>query len=397
MNKSSKAPSTNWRLLIVEDEPNIASNLLEIVPTCVDSPDIAEADVCKKFSEAVDLLKSERFDVVILDLKDDTSVWFGAPDEDPAGLKVFEELKKTRFVPVIFYTAFTHKVLSEERSFVRVVNKSEPVTKVRDEVRRVLSTRLPALSRHIEELQRSYMWEFVDTHWKEFTSPHDQADIAYLLARRLALSLQTEARRLARKIAGRNLALADKANIHPMEMYVRPALSENRLAGDILMGEIGGTKGYWIVLTPSCDFEQKGRLDGVLLAQCVPLCDQIEFKKWKENECDDTLKVLRALLGDNRENTQSERFKYLPGTYFMPDSVVDFQLLQMVPPVEVVKLEVIASLDSPYAEALLARFSRYFGRLGTSDIDKTVVLNRLKELKSKSTSQDASANAPGSK
>jgi hypothetical protein len=35
-------------------------------------------------------------------------------------------------------------------------------------------------------------------------------------------------------------------------------------------------------------------------------------------------------------------------------------------------LERLASLDSSFAEGLLARFSRYFGRLGTPDLDVTV-------------------------
>lgn len=41
-------------------------------------------------------------------------------------------------------------------------------------------------------------------------------------------------------------------------------------------------------------------------------------------------------------------------------------------------LERLASLDSPFAEALLARFARYFGRLGTPDLDLEVILNKLR-------------------
>ena len=43
-------------------------------------------------------------------------------------------------------------------------------------------------------------------------------------------------------------------------------------------------------------------------------------------------------------------------------------------------LERLASLDSPFAEALLARFSRYFGRLGTPDLDVAVLLQRLRAV-----------------
>ena len=42
------------------------------------------------------------------------------------------------------------------------------VTKVRDEVRKVMATKLPTLSRRIEEIQRRYMWDFVAKQWKQF-------------------------------------------------------------------------------------------------------------------------------------------------------------------------------------------------------------------------------------
>lgn len=379
--------STTWRFLVVEDNEAIANELLDAVPNFVDPPDSAEAELCRTFEEAADRLKVDRYDLIILDLKDDSDAWHSA-DDDPAGLKVFEELKKTRFIPVVFYTALAHKVRAEQTSFVRVVEKTETIERVKEEVKRVLGTQLPALSRQIEEIQRSYMWDFVSTHWREFDTPQDQADLAYLLARRLALSLQKEARKLARKMAGKSVPIADPKNIHPMEMYVRPPISPNRLAGDILKGTLDADAGYWLVITPSCDFEQGGRLDNVLLAQCVPLTAELEYINWKENP---TANVgpLKAMIGDNRQEAQSERFKFLPGTYFFPDSIVDFQRLRAAPPDEVKKLEVVASLDSPFAEAVLARFSRYFGRLGTPDIDKNVVLNRLQGSGARSSASEA--------
>lgn len=381
-----------WRFLIVEDKEDKVRQLLEIAPACVDAPDEVEVEVCATFKKASVRLRTERFDLLILDLKDDSDTTLEG-DSSPAGLAVFEELKKTRFVPVVFYTALAHKVRSEETSFVRVVEKTEDVTRVKEEVRRVLATQLPTLSRHLEELQRSYMWDFVSTHWKEFDTAHEQADVAYLLARRLALSLQREARRMARKMAGKSVPLADPKNVHPMETYVRPPVGTNRLAGDILKGAVSGESGHWLVLTPSCDFEQVGRLSRILLAQCVPLSEEPEYAAWKANPTANVA-PLKAIIGDNREDAQSERFKFLPGTFFLPDSIVDFQKLRTVSPDELKKLEVIASLDSPFAEAVLARFSRYFGRLGTPDIDKNVVINRLQAVATRSSAGQAPPPPP---
>jgi CheY-like chemotaxis protein len=367
---------TDWRILVVEDNETIATQLKEAIPNFINSPDTAESDVCKTFREAMDRLRSDRYDLVILDLKDDGNAFHSA-ESDPAGLKVFDELKKTRFVPVVFYTAHAEWVRDMRTSFVRVVEKTETIDRVKEEVQRVLATHLPALTRQVEEIQRSYMWDFVSTHWKEFDTAQEQADLAYLLARRLALSLQRGARRMARQVAGGSVFMADPKNVHPMEMYVRPPVGANRLAGDIVKGAINGESGHWLVLTPSCDFEQSGRLNSVLLARCVPLSTEPEYKSWKADP--NAVDSLKAVIGDNRQKAQSERFKFLPGTFFLPDSIVDFQDLRTVSPTDFATLEVIASLDSPFAESVLSRFSRYFGRLGTPDIDKNVVISRLQK------------------
>ena len=97
---------------------------------------------------------------------------------------------------------------------------------------------------------------------------------------------------------------------------------------------------------------------------------------------------LRALLQDIRQNGQPEWFALLPGTLTpstcsgrrLPDLVVDFQRLVTLPREHMDSLERLASLDSPFAEALLARFARYFGRLGTPDLDLEMVIARLRSV-----------------
>jgi hypothetical protein len=83
-------------------------------------------------------------------------------------------------------------------------------------------------------------------------------------------------------------------------------------------------------------------------------------------------------LRNNRQGGQTERFYFLPGALALSDLVVDFQQLVTLSRTQITTLERLASLDSPFAEALLARFGRYFGRLGTPDLDLEVILNRLR-------------------
>lgn len=363
--------------MIVEDNATIAAQLQEAVIGCLGDDASIKTEVCPRFSDALDRLRNERFDLLILDLKDDCG---GALDAEsvPAGVKVLNELKAIRFLPIVVYSAIAYKLEDQQTSFVRIVNKRESVLKVNEEINAIFSTKLPELVRRIDELQRSYMWDFVGNHWSHFDDNHQKIDLAYLLARRLAIELQANARNLTRTVvADGNIPIADPKNVHPMEMFIHPPINNHRLSGDILKVS-SPSEMYWIVLTPSCDFSQNNA-EKIVLAQCLPLKEQIEYSKWMADKSNKKLEGdLKALLGDNRSDSQRERYKFLPGTYFLPDLVVDFQKLRTADLQEVIAMECVASLDSPFAEAVVSKFSRYFGRLGTPDLDRNIVLNRLK-------------------
>jgi hypothetical protein len=152
------------------------------------------------------------------------------------------------------------------------------------------------------------------------------------------------------------------------------------MAGDLLRDKQNGTEAFWVVLTPSCDFAQD-KADHVIVAKCERLTELDEYISWIRNHPNEPSNTASAaiknLIGNNRKG-QAERYKFLPGTFFLPDLVVDFQQLRSLTKVAANALEAVASLDSPYAESLLASFARYFGRLGTPDLDKDLVLDRLK-------------------
>ncbi len=382
-----------WRILIVEDKETIAAQISEAIEGAAwaGDGDTVVVETCNKFAKAFAMLERYRFDIVILDLRDDDVALEDDEDEKLPGLDIFDKIRARRFLPVVFYTALPQKVSDKVSPFVRVVEKSAGISGIRKELKFVLKTNLPAFSKHMEDEQREYMWDFVDTHWKSFEKTHEHIDLAYLLARRLAFSLRGPMiRRFATRLDGAGAPTVEH-NVHPMEMYVVPPVNGLRLAGDILkiISDVKVTnddvkttekKELWfIILTPSCDFEQC-KADSVLLARCFPLVEQPEFIKWKAGNppSNGATKELQALIGDNRGAGQRDRFKFLPGTFFVPDLVVDLQQLKSVTKSALEKFTAVASLDSPYAESLLARFSRYYGRLGTPDLDKEIVMDRLK-------------------
>ena len=118
-------------------------------------------------------------------------------------------------------------------------------------------------------------------------------------------------------------------------------------------------------------------------ARCLPLTEQVEHQQWRDGlptPSRTSVRKLQDLLRNNRQDSQSERFFFLPGALSLPDLVVDFQQLAALQREHLGGLERLASLDSPFAEALLARFTRYFGRLGTPDLDVAVLLQRLRTV-----------------
>jgi len=371
--------SSNWRVLIIEDDENICSQVEADATLGKLLPDVGkmQAEVCQTFDSALPLLDSTRFDFLILDLgKNQDAV---SSEDASGGLTIFEEIKKRRFVPVVFYTALAHHVRDLETAFVRVVEKTEGLPGLRREIKKVFETGLPDLLRHVEEEQRKYMWDFVENSWHDAKSCYEKADLTYLLARRLAhLLRRSSIRQFLRSHGAPSPAPEETQKIHPIEMYIRPVLDTTISSGYILKGCIDGDDTYWVVLTPSCDFEY-GHVERVLLAKCVKLDEQTEYIAYVQNRNSVSKGKLKSLIKDHRTGGQHDRFKYLPSTFFIPDLVVDLQCVVQVPKGRLDSIEKVAALDSPFTEGLLTQFSHYYGRVGTPDLDVELVLSRIDE------------------
>ena len=273
---------------------------------------------------------------------------------------------------------------------VQVVEKSAGIGALIGPVRTVFESGLPlvnrALIKHVEETQRDYMWDFVAKNWNEIGAHGDRASLAYLLARRLAMSFSGPGVDLfAAAIGGDGAATpGDKS---PMRQYLLPALDVARV-GDIVQGTVGDQASLWVVLTPSCDL-MHGKAERVLLAAARLLEDQEEALAWQQAPSGQTRGDLDRVLKGQRE-----RYHYLPGALTLPDLVVDFQRLSSVTRAEFDVMKREASLDSPYAESLVARFVRFYVRVGTPDLDYEPRLERLRA--SGAPAEEGQSRKPGS-
>ena len=385
-----------WRILIVDDESELGETLSDLLEsyTLASDPRPIRTRFERSFDKAVDLLSSETFDILVLDIRGES----GPTPTDEAGIEVFDEIRRRRFIPIIFYTALPDVSADISNApFIQTVSKiaEEPLADLKRAIDNVMSSGLPHLlqsvSSHLDDVERAFMADFVEQNWPSLVDRPE--DIAYLLSRRLAVSFEEGAESLAQELgrAGRT-TLGDV--VHPTRYYVQPPHSNYRM-GDLLAaprlteegegerensGEREDTDGtLYVILTPSCDLVLRAgkiKAEMVVLSECRPLKSFRDYLNWERAPSENVGRLRRLLT--SRPKGQEDRYFYLPAAWNVPDVVADLQRVASIRCDELESYRKIASLDSPFAEALSYQFNRYMGRVGTPDLDIDGVLHRLK-------------------
>lgn len=363
------------RVLCFDDKPEILENIKEIISSWEDSPHGAfEVFGESDFNAVIERLKVERFDLVTLDLH-------GGNDPDPLkddgeqgqqeGLRVLNELRSVRFIPVVFYTGYAEKIRSLESGVVKVVKKGEnDLDNVRAAIDSLYSTGVSRLLSKIEEENTRYLWDTIDKSWGHIQQDGGNEDFAYLVARRLGARLSRE---FIKEFLQHN-----PEKVSPIELYIYPPHDESIRTGCVICK--GGS--LWLVATPACDFAN-GKADSILLIAAKPLSSFSQYQEWAANKWDGAdqknpaykkYSKLYSLIGNNA----GDRYRFLPGTFFIENLVVDFQTLSQIPSVDLKHSEVVCRVDSPFREELLNQFSRYYGRMGVPDLHIPTLINSFK-------------------
>ncbi len=372
-----------WRILLIEDDDDITRQVSDYLEgEQVDGQNLTVA-AFQDFDTAVRELEGRRYDILIVD------IFRGRPSvgAQQPGRELIQQVQQVRFVPIVVYTALPGPVQDLMAPLVRVVPKTgDGLHALKAAIEEFIRSGIPEVNRllvrHVDAVQRDYMWNFVSGQWDQLKDLRDRHSLAYLLLRRLSHSLAREGVvQLAQALGApeKGSVGADPDKVHPMEYYVYPPLGPDILTADLLEGEVSGVKGYWVVLTPSCDMVSgRVKAHSVLVARCLPLDEFEEFAGYRTNSASRNAKdALEALLRNNRKKGQQERYFFLPAALKIPNLVVDLQNVHSISFEQARALSRIASLDNPFAEALAARFARYFGRLGFPDLDTDVIIRQL--------------------
>lgn len=357
------------KTLFIEDKPDLSANLKKYFEGEVFSEHVLRTENTIKFEDGISLLQKSDYDLVVLDLYNDS----GNVDEK-AGIRVLEEIRKTAFIPVIFYTGHAHKIQDLISEVVGVVSKGEGFDNLKIEIQRIVDSKIALLKGqvygHLRESLRIFFWEVVDADKATFKPKNNDASLGYLLLRRFADSLSKEN---IKTILGDTKINIDK--VHPMEFYIYPVNSGEYEAGEILT-----RNGYkYILLTPSCDYILRSKKDKtyrdvgrILLARIFPLSSCDEYVKYKEAPSKNMESNLKEIITNKRP-----RFFFLPSTPFIENSVIDFQNKTMVDYEDLAIFERIAKLDDPFAQSMVTSFIRYYNRIGFPDIDSEYVIANI--------------------
>ncbi|MFT7043830.1 MAG: CheY-like chemotaxis protein [Candidatus Azotimanducaceae bacterium] len=371
-----------WNILTVDDEPERQEDIKRVLGTRMDGNRF-NFTLVNSFDEAIPKIETGRFDIVFLDVHDNS----GDPDptnspaeEDQRGEEILQKIKNSLFVPVVFYTGYSQKVKHLASPFVKVVAKGSEVEDLRRAVKEILSTGLPELSKHIEEQSRTYMWNSLSKVLSETKIEVQPKDLSLLMARNLAKNLS---QKVIKDIIG-----IDCSKINPLEMYLYPPDQTECNPADIFRKADGS---HWMVLTTACDFEQR-KAENVLMARVIPIKEHPLYGAWqKQNaiykklapamqQLKKSKTPLKVAMDDVRrlvKGQAGDRYKILPGTFFLPDCIVDFQDLANEPMSDSADYELVCSLDNPYREEMLQLFSKYYGRIGTPDYDIDVLWEQV--------------------
>ncbi|WP_448135159.1 hypothetical protein [Stenotrophomonas rhizophila] len=352
-----------WRVLCVDDDAIKARDVGEyLMEWDGNSIGAFHIETESSFDDAIRRIEREQFDLVTLDLH-------GATDpppekdeggQDQEGRRILDVIRKNCFLPVVFYTGFAEKIASLESPVVKVVKKGEDdVNSVRAAVQEIFSTGLPALSALIQRDKREFMWDIVDGDWNNL-GKEKGADLAYLLARRLSARFSGIS---VKEALGHPVGSAK-----PIELYIYPPVDSSIFTGSILKQQ----DGYWLVVTPACDFAQK-KASNVLMVRAINLEDHELYRSWIVEKSKANTDAVKAVIN----NRKGDRYKFLPGTFYLPDLIVDFQEMRTVVSYQFPKETVVCRIDSPFREEIMNAFSKYYGRVGVPEVDVSSATARI--------------------
>ena len=350
------------RILFVEDQPESIRAVIRALPS-----DDSHA-ICS-FEGSEESIEKCQPDLIVLDW------WEGKPGFSDLGRYVLGNIWERRFCPVVVYSAGDRMNDEFHHPFVRRVRKG------RGSPRRVVV--------EIDELR---------PHADAIKAAESEVRAAFSITMRhvapyafCATESDSERKDIVRRAGRRRVAAMMDAPLEGellagWEQYLHPPVSESMLTGDVL--KLSGADNhdhlsFYVVLTPSCDlvvgYKRKPKVSEVLAARCLSLSTMLNRLQISIKDGQELRKILPRQILNQGHFGQFIPFPDLAGK--IPSMAADLKQLALIPIDNIEPrgsdYERVASVDSPFREAITWAFLQTVGRPGLPDRDTDAWANEI--------------------
>lgn len=362
------------KLIIVEDNEEQIKLYKDTIDEFNKSSIIKiESKVSKNLKEGFEQIKTDDFDAAIIDLR------LGSEDMTGKGKQIIKEIKSNLRFPVFVLSAYPGDLdedLKKENVFYKVyVQTKKDTTDVLKEITDIYKTGITKIMGSkgiIEKTLQKVFWENIANsmeYWKK--EVEDKNKIEKVLSRHILAHLD-ESLRLTEEGAFEKC--------HPAEVYIIPPIKKDFFTGDILKNKT--SEEYFLILTPACDMELrkqgdnsiKRNADKITLAKLTEFNQVPEIREYINNQSNTKKKKVEEYI----KNTKKGRYHYLPsfGTQ-IPGFLIDFQDINQINQDELTTYNRVASIDEPFLKDIISRFTSYYARQGSPNLDIDIILKRL--------------------
>ena len=336
--------------------------------------------------DAMIALYSYSFQAIIIDLKllaeDDTV----NNDEEISGNILLNRIIEKEIIPIVVRTGFPEKISDEiNKDIVKVYPKEDPlydiikelISSYSDSVFKIFGSK-GEISKNIKELFWSIIPECFSNNNAEVSS----------------LSFEKKETVIIRYISSwfNNKYMFDEKyiDVEPIEMYMFPNPIEQVCNCDIYEKKDKKSCDYYIVLTPSCDLENK-KIDEVILCKIKEYNEIPQFTEnlnnYKEETSKESKKAKKAKESLTRwfrnAHTDSIRYHFLPkfskfsGGFVDFRSVISLKYNRETGKIEDTNYKKIGVITESFKRDIVARFSSYYHRQGQPEFNCDSVLNNF--------------------
>lgn len=388
------------KILIIEDDKELAENLAEFLQYKDNFP-YARIKHYENFEEGEKSFLYEKFDLAIVDIKDDSP-----GGEDYAGIGIISSIMENIFIPVIFWTGNplppilnhlkqNNMELENGDNMISLITKDN-MEDVVDKINIIINSKYFRVTQTIEhEISRTlaeHLWKQVRPHYDEYFRGVAEKDISGLQESILRS-------RVVRKLSAE---IDNDTNVsgYAAWRYIYPPVSSGLSTGSILKSSKNGSDEWFIVLSPACNLEPRGKeavpkSDYLILAKAEPPEEFIFYKKYLDSPSKNRWNTVENNINSKENIYHLPKFIGIPDLFVNLENVIAFKLDKYKYKDHCEKnkgnsisfwdyfsnansLKHIAILSSPYVENLASRYSHFMGKVGVPDTSPNIFISLKK-------------------